>query len=159
MSEDKSFAVVTCMADVPLPSDSMRRSVECAYRRGFSQGVAEVVRGMAKPGSPVSWEAVDKWLYTEVMAWRYDGLLELNWCAPRFIPEPEPNNAAISLSSRQAILRRDACQCQMCGASPPDVTLHIDHRVPVSRGGTNEPDNLWVLCKECNLGKGNRWID
>jgi 5-methylcytosine-specific restriction endonuclease McrA len=29
----------------------------------------------------------------------------------------------------------------------------IDHRVPRSRGGTNDPANLTVACERCNLGK------
>ncbi len=34
--------------------------------------------------------------------------------------------------------------------------LHIDHVVPVSRGGLTEPENLQTLCAPCNLRKGNR---
>jgi 5-methylcytosine-specific restriction endonuclease McrA len=36
------------------------------------------------------------------------------------------------------------------------VTLHVDHIVPVSRGGLTLDDNLQTLCQECNLGKSNR---
>lgn len=33
--------------------------------------------------------------------------------------------------------------------------LHIDHIKPVSRGGTNDRDNLQVVHKTCNLMKSN----
>ena len=52
---------------------------------------------------------------------------------------------------------RDNYTCQICGATVKDgVKLHIDHIVPVSKGGTNDINNLQVLCKQCNLEKHNR---
>ena len=32
----------------------------------------------------------------------------------------------------------------------------MDHRLPLTRGGTNEPDNLAICCTHCNRAKGNR---
>jgi hypothetical protein len=56
---------------------------------------------------------------------------------------------------RFAILRRDEFRCRLCGASAADgTTLHVDHRQPVAKGGTDAWDNLWTLCLECNQGKG-----
>ena len=55
------------------------------------------------------------------------------------------------------ILKRDNHTCQACGATPQDgATLEIDHIQPFSKGGTDDPDNLQVLCRECNSGKGAR---
>jgi diadenosine tetraphosphate (Ap4A) HIT family hydrolase/5-methylcytosine-specific restriction endonuclease McrA len=49
--------------------------------------------------------------------------------------------------------------CALCGAKPsPDIMLDIDHILPVSKGGTDEPSNLQVLCHRCNRGKGNDLI-
>lgn len=56
-------------------------------------------------------------------------------------------------SVRFAVLRRDGFTCQYCGAKAPDVVLHVDHRIPVHRGGTNDVDNLVTSCQACNLGK------
>lgn len=60
---------------------------------------------------------------------------------------------------RQKILRRDKFICQLCGHQPPDVKLHIDHRLPRSKGGTDDPENLWVLCADCNIGKNAKYND
>jgi hypothetical protein len=59
----------------------------------------------------------------------------------------------VSKRLRFEVLRRDDHTCQYCGDKAPDVTLHVDHVVPVSLGGSDKPDNLVAACKDCNLGK------
>ncbi|NMX22022.1 hypothetical protein C5S30_06250 [ANME-1 cluster archaeon GoMg4] len=49
---------------------------------------------------------------------------------------------------RKRIYRRDGWQCQKCGAT--NVQLHAHHIIPLSQGGSNEPDNLITLCKNCH---------
>jgi hypothetical protein len=66
----------------------------------------------------------------------------------------EQRRGAISLKLRFAILKRDGYRCQICGRNAQDgVTLEVDHKVPWAKGGTDDPDNLWVLCFDCNHGK------
>jgi hypothetical protein len=60
---------------------------------------------------------------------------------------------AVSLRTRYSVLQRDNFTCQYCGRSAPGVELNIDHRTPVSKGGSDEIDNLITSCAECNLGK------
>ncbi|MYS58704.1 MULTISPECIES: HNH endonuclease [Streptomycetaceae] len=56
-------------------------------------------------------------------------------------------------SKRKAkILVRDRFRCQFCG-SPRK--LEVDHIIPVSRGGSWEPDNLWTLCQSCHKRKSH----
>lgn len=59
----------------------------------------------------------------------------------------------ISPGVRAFVFERDEHKCQRCGT--PD-RLTIDHIVPLSRGGDDEPENLWVLCLSHNSEKGNR---
>jgi len=60
-------------------------------------------------------------------------------------------------SLRYDILRRDRFMCKACGASAADgAKLHIDHIIPVSRGGKTCPANLQSLCDRCNLGKSDK---
>lgn len=70
----------------------------------------------------------------------------------------------ISPALRAKILARDGYTCQVCGAGAGEphplnpkrkVRLQIDHIVPVSEGGSNEEDNLRVLCSVCNEGRSN----
>ena len=83
------------------------------------------------------------------------------YLGPETDEDDEPNGEkmpreSISKSRRFAILKRDGYKCQLCGRSQDDgVKLHIDHRVPHAKGGSNEDDNLWALCEDCNLGKSD----
>lgn len=54
---------------------------------------------------------------------------------------------------RYAVLERDGYRCRYCGAGVDDAKLHIDHRMPVAKGGTNDFENLVTACADCNLGK------
>lgn len=54
-------------------------------------------------------------------------------------------------SLKRLVIERDK-KCKKCG-SAHDLT--IDHIVPLSRGGTNTPENLQALCRKCNANKSN----
>ena len=63
----------------------------------------------------------------------------------------------MTASLRYDVLRRDGFRCQICGASASDgALLHVDHIIPVSKGGKTEFSNLRTLCDRCNLGKGDK---
>ncbi len=62
--------------------------------------------------------------------------------------------SGISPKLRFEIFRNCDYSCQICGRKASlDLTLEIDHKNPVALGGTNDPENLWVLCFDCNRGK------
>jgi hypothetical protein len=59
---------------------------------------------------------------------------------------------------RVQVFTRDRFTCQYCGNSPAkdlSITLHIDHKIPWSKGGATNLENLQTLCSKCNLGKSN----
>ncbi len=45
-------------------------------------------------------------------------------------------------------------KCMYCGIRLTRDNLQIDHKFPVSRGGSNEKWNLQALCRQCNSRKG-----
>jgi len=55
-----------------------------------------------------------------------------------------------------AAARREKAACALCGEAlgPSDDLLHIDHIVPLARGGRTEPSNLQVVHRVCNQKKG-----
>ena len=57
----------------------------------------------------------------------------------------------IRKSKRLAIYLRDGLACCWCGRTIEDsIILTLDHAIPRSRGGSNEPRNLFTACIGCN---------
>lgn len=54
---------------------------------------------------------------------------------------------------RNRILKQFNNKCCYCGS---ENKLEIDHIIPISKGGREDERNMQVLCKKCNLSKGNR---
>lgn len=52
---------------------------------------------------------------------------------------------------RDQIFARDDYTCQYCGVR--GVSLQCDHVLPISRGGSNNEENLVTACKSCNQRK------
>ena len=60
---------------------------------------------------------------------------------------------------RAEILLRDNYTCQKCGLSryvEPNLNLHVDHIIPIAKGGKTVKENLQTLCWRCNLSKGDK---
>jgi len=63
---------------------------------------------------------------------------------------------------RYKTLKKHGRRCQCCGAEPDDgVRINVDHILPIKKFWhlRLDPDNLQVLCGECNHGKGNVFTD
>ena len=65
----------------------------------------------------------------------------------------------LSKKIRFEVFKRDSFKCQYCGATAPEVVLHVDHIKPVAQGGTNDLTNLITSCTSCNLGKKDKGLD
>ena len=57
------------------------------------------------------------------------------------------------MATRRQVQQRDKFTCAACGAVRADH--EVDHRVPLEQGGTNDPENLQSLCRDCNAYKGD----
>ena len=55
---------------------------------------------------------------------------------------------------RAMVLLRDKGTCRYCGRP----ATHVDHVVPVARGGPTHESNLVAACERCNLEKGSRGV-
>jgi hypothetical protein len=66
------------------------------------------------------------------------------------------------LVNRTAVFERDGWRCQICGKDTPKNKRgsrypnapELDHRIPLSRGGTHTYDNVQCACRSCNSLKG-----
>jgi hypothetical protein len=58
---------------------------------------------------------------------------------------------------RERVFARDDYTCHYCGRR--GLRLECDHVIPVSRGGSNEDDNLVASCFRCNRAKHDKTAD
>ncbi len=114
--------------------DAVLPAGEKLGRNGFRRISPELARsfGLPSPGRPAVFEPEP--LPSEPDALAY------------------PRSRTIPQVTKDEVWRRDGARCAICGAT--NGPWHIDHVFPFSKGGTNAPDNLQVLCAPCNLRKG-----
>jgi hypothetical protein len=65
----------------------------------------------------------------------------------------------ISKDTRQKVFERDEYKCRYCGKKVSNSSAHIDHVVPLGKGGTSELSNLATACIECNVLKGDKLVE
>ena len=91
----------------------------------------------------------------------------------RFL-EKHPNHYASARAIRQArklsapgsfsaeyvtsLLEKQRGKCASC-LSKLKSGYHVDHKMPLCLGGSNEPENIEILCPTCNMRKGGRHPD
>ena len=96
-----------------------------------------------------------QWVYSEVM---FPLDLEAGERSSKTLARQA--RRSISPSLRFEVLRRSKFCCSYCGKAAVDgYRLVIDHIKPVSKGGTNDIDNLTASCDDCNSGKGTADVD
>ncbi len=62
-------------------------------------------------------------------------------------------NAYVAPVSRRAIYERDGGKCGICHKAVLFERMHLDHIIPLSKGGTHEPRNVQVTHQLCNNRK------
>jgi hypothetical protein len=66
----------------------------------------------------------------------------------------------IDAVTRALIWRRAKGRCEYCRVHQDDLdffTFHVEHIIPRQHGGSDNPQNLCLACRECNLSKGTNF--
>lgn len=88
---------------------------------------------------------------------RYQALKKINFECTILEYNSKSQRQRMTKELREQIAIRDNYTCRICGKYMPDgVGLHIDHIIPISKGGKSIPSNLQVLCSKCNGAKSNK---
>lgn len=88
---------------------------------------------------------------------RYEALKQINFECTLKEYNARDQRKIMTKALRDEIAKRDNYTCQMCGKYMPDgVGLHIDHIIPIAKGGKSVPSNLQVLCSKCNGKKSKK---
>ena len=80
-----------------------------------------------------------------------------------------PSRRQLRAQELASVLAKTRSECAYCGVDlryDPEIAeyipyqpWHVDHCIPLSRGGTDTLDNLLPSCAECNRRKGARTIE
>lgn len=54
---------------------------------------------------------------------------------------------------RDQVFERDGHRCTYCGSDGNGFSLHCDHVLAISQGGTHSLENLTTACQSCNSSK------
>lgn len=73
------------------------------------------------------------------------------------LPKTYQMRKPIPKGIRFEVFKRDNYTCKECNKSKKthNIALEIDHIMPVSKGGTDEINNLQTLCYNCNRNKSD----
>lgn len=128
-----------------------RSGVVRAYRKGKGRARSEV-----KAELPAEMPAVEEWDNPFVKPRREKGE-QLHSAAlrrARIEAASDPDDPVI----RAWIIRRDESRCWICKKLVEAGDIHLDHVLPITRGGKHVPSNVRVACTSCNQWHGNRII-
>jgi 5-methylcytosine-specific restriction enzyme A len=78
----------------------------------------------------------------------------------KFLLETDEKPWYIPPETRRVLIRRGRFRCVLCGVTHRNRfdRFHIDHILPVARGGKALLENLQVLCVSCNLQKSSHLL-
>ena len=66
------------------------------------------------------------------------------------------SDGTIKLESLNKMYEEQNHKCAYCGCDLEENQKHLDHILPISRGGKHTIKNVHWTCAECNLSKGNK---
>lgn len=66
---------------------------------------------------------------------------------------------SFSREEKEFIKLKTRGKCGHCGCKLTDQNISVDHIIPISKGGSNQEENLICLCKECNKDKSDMLAD
>ena len=58
------------------------------------------------------------------------------------------------LDAKIRALAKNRCGYCLVPQKLVSYKLEIEHLFPKAKGGTDEEENLWLACRQCNLSKG-----
>lgn len=66
------------------------------------------------------------------------------------------NGGKLSSDIVTRLMKRQKGKCVCCSVSLTRANRHLDHIMPIARGGPNDDGNVQLLCAPCNISKRAR---
>jgi 5-methylcytosine-specific restriction endonuclease McrA len=129
-----------------------------AYRRRVGQiGKAQLAAHFEE------WRARNPERFAELQRESYRRNYEKNY--PRYLTNARNRRARKKLADGshtskevRQMVRDQGGVCAYCESSLSG-SYHVDHMIPLSRGGRNDWTNLAIACRNCNLSKGSMTVE
>jgi 5-methylcytosine-specific restriction endonuclease McrA len=67
--------------------------------------------------------------------------------------------ATVTAKQIMSLIERQNFRCAMSGRTLTPESASLDHIVPLSRNGSHELSNLWVVDHQVNLAKGTLTVE
>lgn len=154
------------MGDLPLTDDAplspyIAESIrERRRREELERGQREAIRlAAAAAGVSLSMAATDAGLEFLARSVRRVQRARTHGLASSAKRRARLSEATVELVSRSSVIARDGKVCYLCLRPVDDANIHLDHVIPLSRGGAHTMGNLRVACAPCNLAKGSLTAD
>ena len=68
-------------------------------------------------------------------------------------------DGSVNIENTRKLIKEQDNKCYMCGCElewDKKRAVHLDHILPISKGGKHVISNVAYACRECNLSKGPR---
>ncbi|NWL17316.1 HNH endonuclease [Pseudoalteromonas sp. Scap03] len=65
----------------------------------------------------------------------------------------------ITQALKQQVLNEANWKCEYCGIKLDESSCSIDHKMPRSKGGSDERENLAAACRKCNMQKADKVLE
>lgn len=88
--------------------------------------------------------------------WRAENLEQSRLLWHRYDARKKGAQGECTPSDAANIYRFQNGRCKYCNADLEATGKHLDHIIPLSRGGNNWPTNLQYLCPSCNTSKADK---
>ena len=74
------------------------------------------------------------------------------------LPPDAGIDRSLSYLVTQLLRGRDGNHCYLCRQDMTGLRAVVEHIIPISRGGSNEPHNVALACPDCNTRKANNYV-
>jgi 5-methylcytosine-specific restriction endonuclease McrA len=109
----------------------------------------------------IAWAEIQQKSYQQNKAKRQQSMADYRKDNPEKLRTYANNRRALELAAKSFLItQKDISRllmkdCAYCKLRP---SQHIDHIIPLSRGGDNSLGNLTGSCASCNLSKGSKFL-
>lgn len=82
----------------------------------------------------------------------------INWLNHQYRVRRKEANGFHTYTEWETLKAQYNWTCPCCGNKETEIKLTIDHIIPLSKGGSDNIENIQPLCKSCNSKKYNKII-